>query len=86
MANSEHHGAKGEIWLKHSWTETSSGHVETYDDLKLECTTDEKSIVLVKRSGVTNFIKTSESSNSEERYQISANDLANLIQQHGKRV
>jgi len=42
MANKEHHGAKGEMWLNHSWTETSSGHIETYDDVKLECTPDEK--------------------------------------------
>ncbi|QQD72820.1 hypothetical protein [Acidithiobacillus ferrivorans] len=86
MASSEHHGARGEMWLKHSWTETSSGHVETYDDLKLESTQNEKSIVLVKTSGVNNFIKSSDSSSTEERYEILADDLVNLIKQHGKRV
>jgi len=86
MANSEHHGAKGEMWLKHSWTETSSGHVETYDDLKLECTTDEKNIVLVRTSGMKNFIKSADRSHSEERYTISVDELVALIKQHGTRV
>jgi len=60
MASSEYHGSKGEMWLKHHWTETSSGHIETYDDLKLKSTENEKNIVLIKTSGVKNFIKTSE--------------------------
>lgn len=86
MANSEHHGAKGDMWLKHSWTETSSGHVETYDDLKLESTADGKNVVLVKTYGSKNFLKTASSSLTEERYQISADDLANLIKNNGTRV
>lgn len=86
MARTEQHGTKGTMWLKHSWSETSSGHVETLDDSILESTTDGKDVVLVKTKGVTNFIKTSEGSKTEERYQISADDLISLIKQHGRRV
>lgn len=86
MANSEHHGAKGDMWLKHSWTETSSGHVETYNDLKLESTADGGNIILVKTSGSKNFLKAASSSHTEERYQISVDDLATLIKNNGTRI
>lgn len=86
MAKNEHHGATGEMCLKRSWTETSNGHIETYDDSKLESTTDGKSIVLVITRGVKNFIKSSENEQTEERYQLSTNDLVKLIKQHGKRI
>jgi hypothetical protein len=86
MANSEHHGVKGDMWLKRSWTESSSGHVETYDDLKLESTEDGKNVILVKTYGSKNFLKIAGSTLKEERYQISADDLANLIKNNGVRV
>jgi len=86
MAKSEQHGTQGSMWLKHFWEETSSGHVETYDDLRLESSKDGENVILVKECGEKQFVKTASSDFKVEKYSISATELARLIVQYGHKV
>ncbi|WP_157515215.1 hypothetical protein [Luteimonas abyssi] len=86
MASSENHGAKGRLDLQRHWTETSSTHVETFNDIWLEPGSDGKSVVLVHAHGQKNFIKSSDTDYREDRFSLSAEKLSSLIQQHGKKI
>jgi phosphomannomutase len=83
MANYEKHGAQGEMYLIRDWEESSSTHIETFDDYKLEADVDENNIVLVKYSGTKNFIKTSAGDFSQTKVRISVKELIQLIEKHG---
>jgi hypothetical protein len=86
MAQYEKHGAKGKMFLVRDWEESSSTHVERFDDYELMASEDEKSVVLVKSSGTKNFAKSSESSFCKVTHEISVEDLIELIKCHPKRL
>jgi hypothetical protein len=86
MGQSEHHGVKGKLHLQRNWTESSSTHLETFDDLWLEQGEDDSAVTLVRAHGDKNFIKTSGGDYREDRYVISVEKLSSLIKQHGKKI
>jgi len=83
MANREHHGSKGSMHLKRDWEESSSGHVEHFDDLILEATLDGNGVTLIKREGTENFIRNADTSLRETKTVISVQELVRLIEQYG---
>jgi hypothetical protein len=85
MAQSETHGVNGRLDLRRHWTETSSTHLETFNDIWLE-PGDSGNVVLVHAHGRKNFIKSSDTDYREDKYAISAEELSALIQQHGKKI
>ena len=82
MASHEHHGSQGQMYLKHDWEETSSGHVEHLYDIKLEASPDGEGVYLVKIEEEKHFIRSSDSTSSETRTYISVKDLVLLIERH----
>ena len=86
MANHEHHGAKGNMYLQRNWEESSSGHTEHYDDIELVSSPDGKNIILVKTQGQKNFIKISETYINETKIKISVQEMVNLIEQYGQKI
>jgi len=86
MANRENHGAKGSMYLKRNYEESSSGHTEDYDDLKLDASADGASVILTETTGSKNFIRHNDGSYSESNYEISVTDLARLIKANGRRI
>ena len=85
MGKSEHHDVLGRLDLHRHWTETSSTHVETFDNRWLEPGPEPATVTLVHAHGTKNFIKGHDSSYREDRYTLSAQTLASLIEQHAMR-
>lgn len=86
MANHEQHGAKGQMYLQRDWEESSSGHVEHFDDLELEAAPDGKSVLLKVTKGTKNFIRDKDSGYSESMIEISVAELVSMIKKHGRPV
>ena len=86
MANSERHGAKGKMHLKHVWEESSSGHIEDFEDIELAASDNGDSVILTEKSGSKNFIRYSESGSSVSEYEISVTDLIQFIKDKGRRT
>ena len=86
MANRESHGAKGRMYLKRDYEESSSTHTEDFDDLELEASADGVSVILTETTGTKNFIRNKDGSYSESKYEISVADLSRLIKANGRRT
>lgn len=86
MTTRERHGAKGQMYLQRDCEESSSGHVEHFDDIELEASPDEKLVILKKSKGEKNFIRDKDGSYSESQIEISVADLVRLIEKNGRRI
>lgn len=86
MSQHEQHGAKGSMYLKRDWEESSGGHVDTYDDAFIKATDDEKSVVLNLKTGSTNAHPNSSSTLKISQFEIGVEVLIKLIKEHGKPV
>jgi hypothetical protein len=86
MGRREEHGAKGSMVLRRDWSESSSGHVETTNDLHLEATADGKAVTLTVSKGTTNFYNNQQSTLRETRTVIAVDSLVALILANGRSV
>lgn len=86
MGKREEHGAKGNMHLKHLWTETSSGHVETVDDVDLEASTDGKNLILIESKGTTNMYKIGEGRVKVTKTIISIEELVAFVKENGQTI
>lgn len=86
MGQREQHGVKGILYLQRDWEESSSTHLEHYNDLYLESAEKATGVVLVFAHGKKNFIKISDSDYVEKRLFISVKDLVDLIRERGKEI
>lgn len=86
MGKREEHGAKGEMNLKHLWTETSSGHVETVNDVDLQASADGKNLVLIESIGSTNMYKIGEGGVKVTKTTISVEELVAFVKENGQKI
>ena len=85
MALHEDKGANGKIELYYHLDESSSGHVE--DESGAELIAHDKNTILLKQyKKHTNYIKSSGSSASEEKYLINIGDLIASIKEKGEKI
>lgn len=86
MAPQERKGVNGELQLFWCWEESASGHVETTRWCILRPGDHQEQVILEEAYEEINFMPGKSRKEGKVRYTISAQELADLVKKHGKRL